>query len=87
MRGPPYNDSKANGLNEDISMNVGRIDLVVRLLLGMFLVAIGFLLLGGFTTSVGSVAIVLGTVLGVTGIFSFCPVYKLLGISTLSSKQ
>ena len=68
-------------------MNVGRVDLVIRLILGMALVATGFLILGGFTTSVGSAVIVLGTVFGVTGLFSFCPVYKLLGISTLRSNH
>ncbi len=68
-------------------MNVGRIDLTIRLVLGLLLIAMGFTVLGGLTTSKGVVAIAIGAVLGVTGIFSFCPIYKFFGISTMRSRD
>ena len=55
--------------------NVGSIDKIIRLIVGVVLVAMVFV---GPQTPWGWV----GLVLIATAIFSFCPAYKLLGLST-----
>ena len=55
--------------------NVGGIDKVVRLILGIVLIAMVFT---GPQTPWGWV----GLILVATALFNFCPAYKLLGFST-----
>lgn len=61
--------------------NIGNADRVVRLLLGLVLVVLAFVpgvLPGGWNWGSGLV----GLVLIATAQLRFCPVYRLLGIST-----
>lgn len=67
--------------------NVGSIDKKFRLLSGIVLLALSFLLLGGFNTMLGAVGIIVGIVLIATGVFNFCPAYKLLGIGTINKNK
>jgi uncharacterized membrane protein len=59
--------------------NVGSIDKVIRLVIGAILVAAGLFALGGTT---GIIAAIIGAVLIVTGLINFCPLFKILGISS-----
>jgi len=64
--------------------NLHSVDRLVRILLA---VIIGFLIINGTLT--GTIGIILGIisiVFLVTGIISFCPLYRVLGISTAKNK-
>jgi len=64
--------------------NLHSVDRLVRVLLA---VIIGFLIINGTLT--GTIGIILGIisiVFLVTGIISFCPLYRVLGISTAKNK-
>jgi hypothetical protein len=60
--------------------NVGGIDRVLRILVGLALISLVFI---GPKVIWGWV----GLVPLLTGIFKFCPAYKLIGVSTCPSKQ
>jgi hypothetical protein len=60
------------------------IDRLVRVLLAII---IGFLIINGtLTGTVGIIFGIISIVFLVTGIISFCPLYKALGISTAKNK-
>ena len=67
--------------------NVGSTDKKLRIIGGLVLLAISFMALGGLSTTLGIIAIVVGAVLLVTGLVNFCPAYKLLGIGTVKSNN
>ncbi len=67
--------------------NVGSTDKKLRLLGGAALLVISFIALGGLSTTLGLLAIVVGAVLIVTALVNFCPAYKLLGIGTASKSD
>ena len=60
--------------------NVGKVDRVIRIVLGILLVGNVFV---GLTSPIGWI----GIILLVTGIFGICPVYSLLGFNTKSVKE
>ena len=60
--------------------NVGKVDRLIRIVLGILLVGNVFY---GLTTPIGWI----GIILLVTGIFGICPLYSLLGINTKSVKE
>jgi len=61
--------------------NVGSTDKTIRLIAGFLLLAVGIFVLGlGATT--GIVATAVGAILIVTGLINFCPLFKILGISS-----
>ncbi len=63
-----------------MKMNEGPVDRIIRVIVGMALVAIGLL---GVASGVWVwVAYLLGAILLVTGIVGFCPLYKLFKLST-----
>jgi len=66
-------------------MNVGSTDKTTRLVAGAVVLAIAFFMLGGIATTAGLVATVIAAVLVGTALFNFCPLYKLLGLSTRQS--
>jgi hypothetical protein len=59
--------------------NVGRIDRVLRILVGLALISLVFI---GPKVIWGWV----GLVPLLTGIFKFCPAYKLIGVNTCQTK-
>jgi membrane protein implicated in regulation of membrane protease activity len=65
--------------------NVGQTDKILRLVAGIALVAISFLLLGGLNTVLGILSLVVAVVLIVTGLFNFCPAYKIFKLSSLKN--
>lgn len=62
--------------------NVGSADKVIRIIVGIALIALAFLKLGGVATTGGVVATIVGVVLIVTAIVNFCPLYRILGMRT-----
>jgi len=65
----------------NLTKNVGSIDKTIRLVAGLLLAA--FAVLGaGLSSTIGILALVVGVVLIVTGVVNFCPLFKILGISS-----
>ena len=64
-----------------MTSNLGNADRAIRLILGIALLSLFFVLEGG-ARWLG----LIGVVLIVTSSVSFCPLYKLLGLSTTGSK-
>ncbi|MBX2804678.1 MAG: DUF2892 domain-containing protein [Hyphomicrobiales bacterium] len=67
--------------------NVGSLDRILRLVLGIALIVIpfvgGFGLIAGVTAKI--IAVAIGVVLSVTALFGVCPLYSLFGIRTCRS--
>ena len=64
-------------MNSLFKSNTGKIDRIIRVIVGVLLVGNVF---AGIQTPIGWV----GIILIVTGVFGTCPVYSLLGINTKS---
>lgn len=64
-------------MNSLFKSNTGKIDRIIRIIIGFLLVGNVF---AGIQTSIGWI----GLILIVTGVFGSCPVYSLLGINTKS---
>lgn len=62
--------------------NVGQTDKMLRLGAGIILGLVSFLGLGGLSSSLGIIALVVAAVLVITGALNFCPAYKALNLST-----
>ena len=60
--------------------NVGTPDRIVRIIAGVLLIALPLLVSIGDWASWGSYAV--GAILIATAVFSFCPIYAALGLST-----
>jgi hypothetical protein len=65
-----------------MTANVGRIDRILRIVVGIVLIALYFVLEGP-VRYVGIIGLV---ALG-TGLVSFCPLYSLLGVNTDAKKK
>jgi len=65
-----------------MKMNIGSIDKIIRILVGIFLVSMFFWVDSGLKY-VG----VMGLVLLVTSFIGFCPLYSFLGINTCKTKS
>lgn len=63
-----------------MSRNVGTLDLVIRSILGMAL--IGYFGKDGAATFGSSLGILAGVCLLATGLLSYCPLYRALGLTT-----
>ena len=62
-----------------MTKNVGNLDRAIRFILGAILLSLPFIgIVGGWTT----IAAIIGAVLLVTSVFSFCPLYRVLGMSS-----
>jgi hypothetical protein len=60
--------------------NESALDRIIRGIVGIALIALYFT--GTVTGALGIILLVIDAVLLLTGIFGFCPLYKLLNIST-----
>lgn len=65
--------------------NVGTVDRAVRAIMGVAALVWAFLI--GVSTGLGLVLLVLSVVLLGTAAVGFCPLYRLLGISTEHTRQ
>ena len=63
-----------------MTANVGSVDRSIRIILGLALVALGFL--AGWSTLGTIVSVVIGGILVVTALVRFCPLYRLIGVRT-----
>lgn len=64
--------------------NVGSIDKIIRLVLGVGLAAWVFLGLG-IGSTMSYIALIVAAVLVTTGLLNFCPLFKILGINSNKS--
>ncbi len=64
--------------------NLNSVDKIVRIVLALVLAALIFT--GTISGTAGIISGILAVVLLGTGMMSFCPIYKALGISTLKEK-
>ena len=63
-----------------MNRNVGSVDKIIRLIVGIGLVAFG--ILGASGSTLGIAAIIIGAVLIGTALINFCPLFKIFGISS-----
>lgn len=63
-----------------MNANVGTLDRIVRIIAGIVLAVLYFN--GTLTGTLGVVLLVLGIVLFLTALVKFCPIYRLLGLSS-----
>lgn len=63
-----------------MTANVGPTDKVLRLVLALAAVVGAYL--AGMSSLLGIVLLIVGAVLGVTVLTGFCPLYRVLGMST-----
>ncbi len=66
----------------EITANIGRLDRILRAVLGAVLLALGLGYLGGLAAPWDWVVGIAGFVLVATAILSICPAYALLGVRT-----
>lgn len=59
--------------------NVGGVDRVIRVVVGLVLLALGIFAIGGFWQWL---SIIVGAILLLTGLVSFCPLYALIRVNT-----
>ena len=66
-------------------MNVGSVDRVIRLILGAALIIMPIIgIITTFGTVTSFVMMAIGIVFIATGFISFCPLYRIIGMSTKS---
>ncbi len=63
-----------------MTVNEAGWDRVVRVVLGVILLALYFM--GSISGTAGIIALIVGIIALVTGLFGFCPLYKVVGFST-----
>ena len=66
--------------------NIGLMDSLMRGLLGLQLLFVGLILLGGFGVAEGTAAVAIASVLILTAIAEYSPIYALLKINTRNGK-
>jgi len=64
----------------NFNANIGSLDRALRILAGMALFVLGYL---GYLGSLGWLAVLVGGILLVTAVFSFCPIYAILKTNTI----
>ena len=62
--------------------NVGSADKIIRIVLGVVLLALSFAKMGGFSSAMGILAVIVGVVLIATAVINFCPLYRVLNMRT-----
>ena len=65
--------------------NEGSIDRIIRVILGIVLIIIGWPVLGN--NALGVILDIIGVILLITAITGFCGIYRLLGISTIKAPK
>ena len=64
--------------------NVGTVDRVIRIILGLILL-IGPMQMG-YSCAVAYIVMLIGVILLITGIIGYCGLYNVIGINTLKKK-
>ena len=68
-----------------MTSNVGGVERPVRIVVGIALIGIGAF--AGLSPVGTGIALVVGTIMLVTGVIGFCPVWTLLGINTCPTER
>ena len=68
-----------------MNANVGSTDKIVRVVLA--LAAFVFAFVTGIASALGIVLLVVGVVLAATAVTGFCPIYRVLGMSTCQVRR
>jgi uncharacterized membrane protein HdeD (DUF308 family) len=66
--------------------NVGMVDRIIRIILGIILIGLGLYFQGSWGLTVMIVLIVVGLIALITGIIGYCGIYSIFKISTLKKK-
>lgn len=67
------------------SKNVGSIDRIIRLSVGLFAIAVSIFV--GFNSVISIILLIVGIVILLTSVLSFCPIYTLLRVDTIFAKE
>lgn len=67
--------------------NVGTPDRIIRIVVGLVLVALPFVFGAALPAWLGIALPIIGLVLFATAFIAFCPIYRVIGISTASRKD
>ncbi len=67
-----------------MKINLGKTDRIIRLLLGVLLIALT--ISGAVTGTWGIILLVIAAISMLTSLFRFCPLYFLFGIQTCNGK-
>ncbi len=67
-----------------MSANIGSVDRLIRLTLGLLVLVGAFF--AGPTSTLGITLIVIGVILVGTAALRFCPLYRLVGVSTSTKR-
>lgn len=65
--------------------NVGSADRIIRLIAGIALIVIPFVMGMSVATFPGLAMLVVGGILAATAVIKFCPLYKIIGVKTNKS--
>lgn len=65
--------------------NIGNADKIIRIIISLLMGLISFM--GIFSTTIGVILLVMAVFIILTSIFSFCPIYALIGISSCAKKE
>ncbi len=65
--------------------NVGSADRLIRLIAGIALIVIPFLMGMSLSSMPGLAMVIIGAILVVTAVIKFCPLYKIIGARTNKS--
>lgn len=68
-----------------MNLNLGNIDRIIRLIISAVIVVLYFTHV--VTGTLGVILLVVAGVLTITGLISFCPLYKILGISSRPKRK
>jgi hypothetical protein len=60
--------------------NVGTLDRVIRILFALAMIAL--YMTGQISGTTGLIFLIVGLILGITGLISLCPIYMMLGLSS-----
>jgi len=66
-----------------MTRNIGSVDRIIRVILGVGLIALGFILQPTAGTLGLVIPIIIGAILLITAAINYCPIWAVLGIRTL----
>ncbi len=68
-----------------ISKNIGNIDRIIRLFVGIFAITISIFI--GLSNIVSIIVLIVGIVVLLTSVVSYCPIYTILKFDTIFEKE
>ncbi len=70
-----------------MTRNIGSVDRIIRVILGIGLIALGFFLQPTAGTLGLVIPIIIGAILLITAAINFCPIWAVLGIRTFRGEN